>query len=164
MEGRAANAGTGGVGFAKVTVGDAAQCEQRLSAAIARRAEEIARHRGASAGDAAEDRRLAEKDIVRPFCGGILESKEGFTVSLCRSSFAPEEIEVCAEPRRLIVIEMKKTPAEASERPTVFRVLPLHRDCDPSSLAIHRRGSIFELELHNPPVSKEQRYAARGKP
>lgn len=164
MEREAANAGTAGKGFSKVTVVDAAQCAQRLSAAIARRAEEISRRREGIAGGTTEDWRLAESEVVRPFCGGILESKEGFIVSLCRSDFAPEEIEVCAEPRRLIVVEKKGTSAETGERPAVFRILALRRECDPSSLAIRRRGSIFDLELRNPPLSREESRAEHAKP
>ena len=91
----------------KVKIVNAAECLPAISAVIAKRAYEIYESRGCRSGRDQEDWRMAENEILQPLCCGVLDSKEGVMISaFCSSCGAKdiEQIEVCVEPHRLIVV------------------------------------------------------------
>ncbi len=135
-----------------VKIVDAAQCLREISAALARRAYEIYRSRGGNAGHELEDWQLAEKEILQPLCCGMLESKDGVTVSaFCSSCGAKdlEEIEVCVEPHRLILVGTRRSPHGSGENIKVYRVLTLEEETDPSStdVTMAQHGALLEVHI-----------------
>lgn len=135
-----------------VKIGNTADCLKAISTAITKKAYEIYRMRGGTPGHEREDWQLAEKEVLRPTCCcGILESKDGSVISMLPSALGVagiSDIEFCAEPRRLL-IKAKRAAAPESENATVYRVLPLRREFDASSLKLRPKehGSLIEIEM-----------------
>ncbi len=137
-----------------VKIGDTAQCLKGISSAIAKRAYEIYVRRGSIPGHEGEDWQLAEKEVLQPICAcGILESKDAARISMTPSAFGEndgdiEEIEICAEPTRLILRGSRG--GQGRLRGTaVYRVLPLAHEFDPSSIRVQlkQHGGFFEIEI-----------------
>ncbi|MFZ0213133.1 MAG: DUF2934 domain-containing protein [Candidatus Acidiferrales bacterium] len=133
-----------------VTFGNALECLKVISEATAKRANEIFQRQGCPAGREQDHLRLAEEEILQPLSCGVLESKDEVTVSMFCSALGArdiEEIEVCVEPRRMILAGKKRS--SSGEVATFFRVLPLKDEFDPSSgrLKLKHRGSLLEIQI-----------------
>jgi DUF2934 family protein len=136
----------------KVKIVNAAECLQAISAVIAKRAYEIYESRGCRQGESLEDWRLAENEILKPLCCGVLDSKEGVMISaFCSSCGAKdiEQIEVCVEPHRLIVVGTRASRLGAGENAKVYRVLPMADEIDPSSVKVTmaQHGALMEIQI-----------------
>lgn len=137
----------------KVKIGDSQACHQAISAAIAKRAYEIYQRRGCGPGRDREDWQLAEKEVLRTLsCCGILDSKNEIVISMFCSALGfedIEEIEVCVESHRLILVGKKGSGSTSEEDTTIYRVLPLTEEVDPSSAKVwlKQRDSLLEIEV-----------------
>jgi DUF2934 family protein len=150
----------------KVKIGNSSQCLRSAADAIAKRAYEIYEVRGHIPGHEYEDWKSAEKETLQPLFCGILDSKNGAIVTVTRSAFGDvgndiQEVEVCAESRRLILKANK--PADGKlPAVTVYRVLPLADGCDPSSISLRlkQHGRFFEIEMRKACAEATARQAA----
>jgi hypothetical protein len=137
-----------------VKIGNTSETLQSISAAITERICEISRHEGPNPLSDPEIRKLAEKEILQPLAAcGILESKDEADISLFSSALGAkdlEEIEVCAEPHRLILVGKTGPSSGSHVARTVYRVLPLAEDFDPTSVKLtsKQHGALIEIEIH----------------
>lgn len=129
-------------------IGNAAECHEGISAAIAKRASEIFQRRGCLPGHDQENRRLAESEVLQPLWCGLADSKDEIVVSLFSSALKgieEQEVEVCVEPNRLILVGKKGS--ERGKEDKVYHVLPLGGEFDPSSAKLRQQGSLLEIEI-----------------
>lgn len=138
-------------------IGDPKECLRTLSTAVAKRAYEIYERRGRGPGRECEDWRLAEKEVLRTLsCCGILDSKDQIDISLCCSALglnSIEKVELCVEPHRLLFIGKKGSTSRGKEGVTVYRVLPLEEEVDPSTVHLIQNGGLLEIKIQK--VHKE---------
>jgi len=133
-----------------------------MSAAVAARFSKISKDQGPWGHSDQENWQQAENEVLQPLLScGVLESKEEAVITLLGSALGSkdiDEVEVCAEPHRLILVGKRSSTSGSSEVGDVYSVLPLADEIDPSSIEprTNRRGSIIEIRLHkrtNKPVS-----------
>lgn len=137
-----------------VKIGNATECSKSISDAVAKRAYEIYERSGRQPGSDRKNWFLAESEILKPLSCGVLKSKDGINVSICRSSLSAKDIDVCAEPHRLIV--MARNDSNSTIGPTaVYRVLPLADEVDPSSLKLRAHGRLLEIKLSKGGANKK---------
>jgi hypothetical protein len=129
---------------------------RKISDAIARRAYEIYKDRGDAPGDEKKDWRIAESQVLVPLCCGILELENGVLIETDISNLRCHEINLCIEPRRLVIIGKAPVAGNGAGVAT-FRVLSLPTAVDPSTATIKQRGPILEIELHEPSPAKESK-------
>ena len=92
---------------------------KQIQEAIARRAYELFESRGCEHGHDFGDWLRAETEILRPVPIKISEAEDKLTLQAEMPGFKPEEIEVSAEPRRLIIIGTTSQSAQ-QETENVF--------------------------------------------
>lgn len=136
----------------KVKIVNPSECLEAISAVIAKRAYEIYESRGCRSGCDQEDWRMAENEILQPLSCGVLESKDGVMVSaFCSSCGAKdiEEIHVCVEPRRLILMGIRNLRPGSVENARVYRVLPLADEIDLSSVKVTmaQHGALLDIQM-----------------
>lgn len=88
---------------------------KQLQEAIARRAYDLFESRGYEHGRDFEDWLRAETEILRPVPIKISEAEDKLTLQAEMPGFKPEEIELSAEPRRLIIVG---TPSQSAQQET----------------------------------------------
>ena len=76
---------------------------RHISAAIARRAYELFEARGSEHGHDCEDWFRAESELLTPIPATVVDTDGGFTVTAEVPGFTGKDVEVLAEPRRLII-------------------------------------------------------------
>lgn len=130
----------------KVRVVDPKECAKVVSEAIARRAYEIYKARGAAAGQDREDWQLAEREIVQPLSCGVLRLENGVDVATDVSTLKANEIEVCVEPHALSIIGKRVPTAGSGTRPLSCRKITFLEELDSSSVRVRRKGSILEIQ------------------
>lgn len=125
-----------------------AECCKIVAALIAKHASEINRRRAGILADGTDAWQLAQSEIEDPLSCGILKKDDGCLVTLDSSSIGTSEIEVCAEPRRLILLGWHKATDRQDKRDPAVRVLTLPDEVKPSSMSIRQQGPILDTELH----------------
>jgi hypothetical protein len=151
--------------IAKVKFGNTEDCLKTVSAAIAKRAYEIYERQGRRPGCDRENWLLAEREILPPLCCGILESKDEVIVSLSCSALGAkdlEEIEACVEPHRLILVGKKGPGSGSAKDASVYRVLHLAEEFDPSSAKVRQQGSLLDIEIRKSGVNKNSTASKRA--
>ena len=73
-----------------------------------------------------------------------------------------KEIEVCVEPRRLILAGRKGLSSESTQTATFYRVLQVKDDLDPSSATLKLKSNGSLLQIHIGKVRKESRAQSRA--
>jgi Protein of unknown function (DUF2934) len=144
--------------FPDAIIGNAADYRRAILATIAKRAYEIYECQGHRRGHNQENWYLAESEILQPLFCGILESKDKSIVSLFSSALDAKdtrEIEVVAEPHRLILIGKKQPDSQSEKQGYIYRVLPLKEEFDPSSLKLRQNGPLLDIEIHKVGVSEK---------
>lgn len=137
-----------------VRIGDATECRKAISDAVAKRAYEIYERAGRQPGCDRKNWFLAESEILKPLSCGVLKSKDGVNVSICRSSLSAKDIEVCVEPHRLIVMGHADSDSIIGAAAT-YRVLSLADEIEPSSVKLRAHGSLLEIKLSKTGANKK---------
>lgn len=129
---------------------------QQISAAIACRAYELFEARGAGHGHDWEDWFRAESESLTPISAKVVDIDGGFTVRAQIPGFTRNDIEVQAEPRRLIIYGKKQGTSEQQEGrdvlkgkvpDEVFRVLDLPHETDPDDVRATIKSGVLEITL-----------------
>ena len=151
--------------FIDVKIGNSEECLAAISKAIEMRGTEISQREGCPAGREQEHLRLAESEVLRPLACGVLDSNDEVTISLFCSALGAKnikEIEVCVEPRRLILAGRRGLSSESTETATFYRVLQVKDDLDPSSATLKLKSNGSLLQIHIGKVRKESRAQSRA--
>ena len=94
---------------------------RQISAAIARRAYELFEARGSEHGHDCEDWFRAESELLTPIPATVVDTDGGFTVRAELPGFTGKDVEVLAEPRRLIIRARKQETVGTREGRTVLQ-------------------------------------------
>jgi len=137
-----------------VRIGNATECRKAISDAVAKRAYEIYERSGRQPGFDRKNWSLAESEILKPLSCGVLKSKDGVNVSICRSSLSAKDIEVCVEPHRLIVMAHKDSDSVIGRAGT-YQVLSLADEIEPSSVKLRAHGGLLEIKLSKAGANKQ---------
>ncbi len=130
---------------------------------IARRAYEIFESKGRARGHELENWFEAESELFERTPVDVKESLEGVTVLADVRRFAPKELEVDLEPRRVIIIGKHQVEAErkteisgsAEKRTTrLLRSLELPVEIDTRQATARLKGGILELDVKKAPAGK----------
>lgn len=142
-----------------VKIGNREECWKTLAALIQKRACAIFQRRAEAAEEGTELWKLAESQIERPLCCGVLKLTGGWLVSFNAAELGTTDVEVCAEPHRLVFFGRNASIAGTGISDPVVRVLRLPEAIDPSSLNVRQEGPILDIELHSA-VAPTQAHAA----
>jgi HSP20 family protein len=129
---------------------------QQISAAIACRAYELFEARGSGHGHDWEDWFRAESEMLTPIPAKVFDKDAGITVRAEVPGFTGKDVEVLAEPRRLIIrAKRHKTSNEQDGRAVLqqqmsselLRVLDLPREIDPEHMTATIKNDVLEVIL-----------------
>jgi len=129
---------------------------RQISAAIARRAYELFEARGSAHGHDCEDWFRAESELLNPIPATVVDTDGGFTVRAELPGFTGNDVEVLAEPRRLIIRASKQETLEQEKgravvqgkmSDEVFRVLELPHEIDPDNMTATIKNEVLEVTL-----------------
>jgi len=127
-----------------------------ISAAIARRAYELFEARGSEHGHDCEDWLRAESELLTPLPATVVDTAGGFTVRADLRAFTGKDVEVRAEPKRLIISAQKRKTSEPGKGQAVrqkdmyaevFRVLELPHEIDPDNMKATIENEMLEVTL-----------------
>jgi hypothetical protein len=144
-----------------VTIGKKEECWTRLASLIQKRAAAIQQRRADTAEEGMELWKLAESQIEKPLCCGILKLTGGWLFSFNAADLGATDIKVYVEPRRLILCGTNPSIGGTGASEPVVRVLRLPDAVDPASLKIRQEGPIFDIELSAAVPARKK--AAAGK-
>jgi HSP20 family molecular chaperone IbpA len=131
-----------------IKIGASEECWKTLADLIAKRARAIFQRRSATAEEGTELWKLAESQIEKPLCCGILKLDDGWLITLNSAEMAASEIEICVEPRRLVLLGRNRLGG-TGESDAAVRVLRLPNEVDPASMSFKQEGPILDIELRN---------------
>lgn len=129
--------------------GTLAERMRRASAAIAPRAYELFEARGSEHGHDREDWFRAESELLIALAGKVVDRGEWLTVLAEVSGLTGKDVEVRAEPRRLIIHARKEKRSEHEKggaavqggtTDETFCVLDLPHEIDPDNMNGHYHG------------------------
>ena len=129
---------------------------QQISAAIACRAYELFEVRGAGHGHDWEDWFRAESEMLTPIPAKVFDKDEGITVQAEVPGFTGKDVEVLAQPRRLIIRAKKHKTLDHGDGRAVLqeqmsnellRVLDLPREIDPEHMTATIKNDVLEVML-----------------
>ena len=129
---------------------------RHISNAIARRAFELFEARGSEHGHDCEDWFHAESELLTPVPATVVDTDGGFLIRAELPGFTVKDVEVRAEPRRLIIYAKKrKTSEQEKGKPVlqekvsdeVFRVLELPHEIDPDNVTARIKNEVLEVTL-----------------
>jgi len=119
--------------------------------AIARKVLQNVESLGFELGHELKDWREAESEILHPLNCGFLVLDNSVELSLDAASFGEGEIQICVEPRNLMICGMDRTNtpdiASKSADQSVIRTLELPLEIDPSTVTAGFRGRTIEIDL-----------------
>jgi hypothetical protein len=133
----------------QVKIGCAEDCWKTLAALIAKRAAAIYNRRVGTQEEGTEIWQLAQAQIERPLSCGILKLTRGLLISFNSADLGTPEIEVCVEPRRLVLLGRNSCMGGSGAKDAAVRVLKLPNEVDPSRVTLTREGPIIDIELHD---------------
>jgi HSP20 family molecular chaperone IbpA len=103
-----------------------------------------------------EDWQRAESELVGPICGGWTAANDRIVVTATASVFKEGAIEICVEPRRLVIFGKQRnstgqdTPAEDrydTQELEIVRILGLPVEIDPSGATARFDHCMLEMSL-----------------
>jgi hypothetical protein len=144
----------------QIKIGKPEECWKTLASLICRRACAIYERRATTREEGPEIWHLAESQIERPLCCGMLKLNRGWQISFDAAEMGTTEIDVCVEPRRLILLG-KKSIGGTGATDSVVRVLKLPNEVDPGTVSMRREGPIIDIELQDAEPG-QHRAAARA--
>ena len=136
--------------------GDLADHMKELYTSVAHRAYELFEGRGCEQGHDLEDWFEAERDILRPLPVKIDETGNRFAVTAELQGFTEDEIQVFAEPKRIVIDAGSDYPAgqragamgQSSRRTNRFLAsIDIPDGADPSSARATLTNGILEVRL-----------------
>jgi HSP20 family molecular chaperone IbpA len=142
--------------FKLATSGTFVERTRHISSAIARRAYELFEARGSEHGHDREDWFRAESELLTPIPATVVDTNGEFRVTAEISGFTGKDVEVLAEPRRLVIRANKQETVEREkERATfqgkifdeMFRVLELPQEIDPDNMTAAIKNGVLEVTL-----------------
>jgi hypothetical protein len=133
----------------QVKILEPGDCWKTLATLIAKRAEAIFQRRAETREEGAEAWQLAQAQVERPLCSGVLRLQNGWLISFNSAQIGTGEIDVCVEPKRLVLLGRTPSIGAAPCKDCVVRVLKLPSDVDPTKVCIRREGPIIDLELQD---------------
>ena len=138
--------------------------EQRIHAAVARRAFEIFQKRGTGAHEE-EDWRQAEATLLKSVCIGRMVVEGGLWVSVDASHFYEGTINIWVAPRRMTISGKPNSRLQSAEgapgtpireEEIMFREVQLPVEVDPSNVTACINGKFLEIRLKNAQASPGQ--------
>ncbi len=132
----------------KVRIGSAEDCWKTLAALIAKRVSSIYNRRTEIQEEGTEAWQLAQAQIERPLPCGMLKLTGGWLISFNSAELGTSEIELCVEPRRLVLLG-RSFVGGSGAKDTIVRVVKLPGEVDPSRVTFTREGPIIDIELYN---------------
>ena len=129
---------------------------QQISAAIARRAYELFEARGSEHGHDGEDWFRAESELLTPIPATVVDTDGELTVTAEVPGFTGKDLEVLAEPRRLIIRAKKQETMEQEKGRTalhgkmsneMFHFLELPHEVDPNKMTATIKNDVLEVTL-----------------
>jgi HSP20 family protein len=141
----------------KLTASDSfAERRRQISAAIARRAYELFEARGFAHGRDCEDWFRAESELLTPLQAKVVETDGGFTVRAELPGFTGKDVQVLAEPGRLVISASKQETLEQEKGIAVvqgkmsterFRAFELPLEIDPNHVTATMEHEVLEVTL-----------------
>jgi hypothetical protein len=131
-----------------IRIGNTEDCWKTLAALIAKSASAIYNRRAETHEEGTEAWQLAQAQVERPLCCGILKLTGGWLISFNSAELGTSEIQICVEPRRLVLLG-RNSFGGSGAKDAVVRVLKLPSEVDPSRITFTREGPIIDIELHN---------------
>jgi HSP20 family molecular chaperone IbpA len=137
---------------------------RQISAAVARRAYELFEARGSEHGHDCEDWFRAESELLTPIPATVVDTDGEFTVTAEVPGFTGKDVEVLAEPRRLIIRAKKQETVEQEKGRTafqgktseeMFRILELPHEIDPDNMTATIKKEVLEVTLAKVNPSKK---------
>lgn len=145
-----------------IKIGKKEECWKTLSTLIAKRASAIHERRAGTAEEGIELWKLAESQVEKPLCCGILKLTGGWLISFNSVEMGASELEICAEPRRLILLGRNPKIGGVGSQEPVVRVLRLPEEVDPASVKVIQEGPILDIELRAAATAKQAHAAAHA--
>jgi len=131
-------------------------CNKKIADIVARRAFQICEASGFTPGHETIDWQRAESEIVSPICGGWTVSDGTIVVTATAASYKEGEIEICVEPRRLVILgkqqafsrrnALAQSRYNTQEKETV-RILELPVEVDPAGATARFNHCMVEISL-----------------
>jgi HSP20 family protein len=136
---------------------------------IARRAFELFKRNGQSAGHELDDWLRAEAEMLHPIQLEITESDESLTILAEVPGFGAKDLEIKVEPQRLIIAGRREIKEEKNGRrircewraDQILRVVDLPRDVDASRVNATVRDGILQIDLPKAAHAKATRIEPR---
>lgn len=144
-----------------VTIGKSEECWKTLASLIQKRAAAIYQRRSHTAEEGLDLWKLAESQIEKPLCCGILRLTGGWLFSFNAADLGTTDIKVFVEPSRLVLCGTNPSIGGTGPSEPVVRVLRLPGTVDPASVKIRQEGPIFDIELRAAASARKE--AAAGK-
>jgi HSP20 family molecular chaperone IbpA len=129
---------------------------RQISAAIARRAYELFEARGFAHGRDCEDWFRAESELLTSIPATFLETDGGVTVRAELPGFTGKDVQVLAEPRRLIIRASKQDPLEQEKGIAMlqgkmstekFCAFELPHEIDLNNVTVTMEHEVLEVTL-----------------
>jgi HSP20 family molecular chaperone IbpA len=141
--------------FKLTASGTSVEQTRLIEAAVALRAYELFEPRGSQHGHDSEDWFRAESELSTPLPATIVDTDDAFTVRAELQGLIGKDVEVLAEPRRLIVQPRKQMSEQANRRAVfegevsaeIFRVLELPAEIDPHNMNAIIENDVLEVTL-----------------
>jgi hypothetical protein len=131
-----------------IRIGSQEDSWKTLADLIAKRASAIYTRRAETHEEGPEIWQLAQSQIEQPLCCGMLKLTGGWLISFNSAELGTSEIEVCVEPRRLVLLGRNSVGASGVKE-AVVRVVKLPNEVDPSRVTVTREGPIIDIDLHD---------------
>jgi hypothetical protein len=144
----------------QVKIGDPRDCWRTLAALIAKKADEIYLRRAETGEEGLDAWQLAQLQIEKPLCCGLLRLTRGWLISFSSGELASAEIEICPEPNRLIIISRNPPTGAAGGKCPAVRVLKLPNEINSQSVSVRCQGPIIDVELRDRATTTMQAAAA----
>ena len=140
----------------KVIALSSSEQKRRMHGAVARRAYEIFANRASESGNALEDWRQAESELIKLLNCGLMHLEENLWVETGTEQFETGSIEIWIAARNITICgkayssHVNARHAQNEPRPgaeMIFRVLDLPVEIDPSGATVKVRRSSLEILL-----------------
>jgi HSP20 family protein len=147
-----------------IRAGAPGEAVQTLLDALSRRAFSIFEENGRLAGNDWSDWFRAERELFHPTLLQVAETGDAFTVRAEVPGFAPKDLDINVEGRRLTISGLRTAQEERKDKTTVysevssdriFRVMDLPAEVKPESAKASLKDGVLELELPKAAPAKQ---------